>query len=490
MTRAFDLLVIGGGINGAAVARDAVGRGLRVFLAERGDYAGATSSASSKLIHGGLRYLEQWEFRLVRESLKERDVLLRIAPHLVFPLRFLMPIMAGQPRPAWLVGVGLWLYDRLAGSRLLQPTGRLGAAEVAALPRLRRAGLRAVMHYPDCWVDDARLVLETLLDARARGADIGNRREVTGVTAAEHGFVAAVSEGGSHRAIAARFVVNAAGPWANAVLDRASPTPARRGLRLVRGSHIVIAMPDPPQRDAYTLQNSDGRVVFVLPWLDRFLIVGTTDVPHAGDAGGVACSDAERDYLIDAYNRSFAPGIGAADVVWRYAGVRPLVDDGAADPSKVTRDYEIAVHRQGSGALLTIYGGKLTTHRRLGERVMDTLAGLGATLGPRWTATAPLHGGACDRASLAAMAERPPAGIAAPIWRRWLFTYGSVAPDLAGNPDLLHEIAPGVPESELVHAATVEDARTPDDFLLRRTKLYLSLDPSARDRIAHWFAQR
>ncbi|MSP83021.1 MAG: glycerol-3-phosphate dehydrogenase [Alphaproteobacteria bacterium] len=486
MKASCDLLVIGGGINGAAVARDAAGRGLAVVLAERDDYAAATSSASSKLIHGGLRYLEQGKFRLVRESLKERDVLLRIAPHLVFPLRFLLPITTDQPRPAWLVGIGLWLYDRLAGSQALEATGRLAPAELAALPRLRRESLRAVLHYPDCWVDDSRLVLETLLDARARGADVGNRREVLALTADGDGFAAEIAENGTRRAITARFVVNAAGPWTNQVLDRGPREVPRRGLRLVRGSHIVVPMPNPPQDYAYTLQNRDKRVVFVLPWLDRFLIVGTTDVAHHGDARLPHCSDAERDYIIAAYNRSFDPPLGAADVVWSYAGVRPLMDDGSANPSKVTRDYDIEVHRQGTGALLTVYGGKLTTHRRLGEKVVDRLARLGCKLGPAWTTTAPLHGGAFDRPRLATMAESPPPGLDPSIWRRWLFTYGSVAPEIARGSRRV--IVPGITEAELVHAATIEDARTADDFLLRRTKLHLTIDAPSRATIARWFS--
>lgn len=489
----FDLVVIGGGINGAAVARDAVGRGLSVFLAEARDYAGATSSASSKLIHGGLRYLEHGQFRLVRDSLHERETLMRIAPHLVYPLRFLIPIIRSQPRPVWLVRLGLFLYDRLSGRHLLAPTGQLATAEAGMVPRLRKRDLQAVLHYPDCWADDARLTLETLLDARARGADIGNYRTVTGVAPMADGFRVSLAENGTTRTVEARFVVNAGGPFAGAVLDTVSlPLEEARSLRLVRGSHIVVPMPLPRESRAFTLQNSDKRVVFVLPWLERFLIIGTTDVPHEGDPRQARCSDAERDYLIDCYRRFFDHAIGPDDVVWSWAGVRPLVDDGTANPSEITRDYELVTQYQGSGALITIYGGKITTHRRLGELVMGELARAGAILGPSWTATAPLHGGALARDRLARLASEGPPAIRPETRRRWVFTYGSETRALYDlvlhQPRLAAEFVPGIPAAELHYAVTVEDARRPEDFLFRRTKTFIGLDQDGLDRVAAWFA--
>lgn len=495
MKARFDLVVIGGGINGAAVARDAAGRGLKVLLAEAADYAGATSSASSKLIHGGIRYLEQYEFRLVRESLHERETLMRIAPHLVYPLRFLVPVTRGQPRPAWMVRLGLVLYDLLSGRRLLEKTGRLSTSAASAVPRLHMEGVRAVLHYPDCWTDDARLTLETLLDARARGADIGNYRPVTRIEPAADGYRVTFREDGRPCTVDARYVVNAGGPWANAVLGKVEggAAPEKR-LRLVRGSHIVVPMPEPKETRAFTLQNDDKRVVFVIPWLERFLIIGTTDVPHEGDPAHPQCSDAERDYLLACYRRFFDHPVTARDVVWSWSGVRPLVDDGSDNPSKVTREYELVVHRQGVGGMISIYGGKITTHRKLGELVMDKLREVGCAMGPAWTGAAPIHGGELDRASLAALAEAGPAAVAPEVRRRWAFTYGSASRDLYAaierDPALAAEVAPGLPEAELRHAVTIEDARTADDFLYRRTKTFILLDEAGLDAVRAWFARR
>jgi len=284
--QAFDVLVIGGGIHGAAVARDAAGRGLKVLLAETGDYACATSSSSSKLIHGGLRYLESLEFTLVRESLIERAQLLKTAPHLVTPARFLLPIYGWQRRQALVLRAGLALYDALSFGDGLPASGRLDDDDIAQLPRLRQEGLTSVLHYCDCLTDDARLTLSVLLDARARGADILNRRAVTAITPLANGYAVALDERGQKRSVEARFIVNAAGPWVARVDSLTEAAPPPRPLRLVRGSHIVLRMPLPAQTDAYTLQDEEERVIFVIPWLEgRFLIVGTTDVAHEGDPG-------------------------------------------------------------------------------------------------------------------------------------------------------------------------------------------------------------
>lgn len=491
MSSAVDVLVIGGGINGAAVARDAAGRGLSVCLAERGDYACATSAASSKLIHGGLRYLEHFEFRLVRESLREREVMLRIAPHLVSPLRFLLPVTAAGPRSLWMLRTGLWLYDRLSGRRLIAPAGRLGATELRGLAHLKRGKLRAVLHYPDCQVDDARLVLETLLDARRRGADIGNYREVVGVKPREHGYAVELRERGRVRSVACRFLVNTAGPWANDVLAAVLHETPRRRLRLVRGSHVVVALPDPGWTDAYTLQNDDGRIVFVIPWLGRHLLIGTTDEPHEGDPAEARCSAPECDYLLACYNRYFTPPLTRRHLRWSFAGVRPLVDDGAARPSEVTRDYTIETRRRGRGALLTVYGGKLTTHRLLGERVMDALAHLGAELGPAWTADAPLHGGALDTADLEVLGRDGPPAVPASVRKRWTRTYGSCTRELyarvASDPGSAREVVAGLPEVELRYAVENEDVQGAEDFLTRRTKLLLELGERERETVASWF---
>lgn len=494
MTDVYDLVVIGGGINGAAVARDAAGRGLSVLLAEANDYAGATSSASSKLIHGGIRYLEQYEFRLVRESLHERETLMAIAPHLVFPLQFLVPVTKSQPRPAWMVRLGLILYDLLSGRRLLAKTGRLSKAERDRVPRLRPQGVRAILHYPDCWTDDARLTLETLLDARRRGADIGNYRPVTKIEPADDGWRVTYREDGRPVTVEARNVVNAGGPWVNDVLAKVAggAAPEKR-LRLVRGSHIVVPMPAPIEHRAFTLQNDDKRVVFVIPWMERFLIIGTTDVPHDGDPAKPRCSDAERDYLLACYHRFFDHPVGPEDVLWSWSGVRPLVDDGADNPSKVTREYELVTTRQGKGAMISIYGGKITTHRKLGELVMTELREQGVDMGPSWTKDAPIHGGERPREALARLAETGPDEIPAETRRRWAFTYGAEIETLyemvRQEPDLARPVG-AIPEAELVHAVTVEDARTAEDFLYRRTKTFMLMTPEEIDAVTTWFAVR
>ena len=493
MNERVDLLIIGGGINGAGVARDAAGRGLSVLLAERHDYAGATSSSSSKLIHGGLRYLENLEFGLVREALGEREVMLRIAPHLTRPLRFLVPIEQHPPRPLWMVRLGLQFYDLLAGRRRLEGSGRLRDDEVDRIPHFRGNRYRAVLYYTDVLTDDARLVLETLLDARQRGADVRNYCEATSIVAVKDGYRVTLGHGGYSRHVLTRYLVNAAGPWANCVHGRIDRSGPGRDLRLVRGSHIVLRMPQPPITDAMTLQRSDGRVVFLLPWLTRFLVVGTTEVPQDNPDQRAVCTTEERDYLLAAANDAVEMHAQPDSVVWSWSGVRPLVDDKSDRISKTSRGSLLDVTANGRSGCITIYGGKITTYRRLAERVMDALAGLGASIGPAWTADAPLHGGGLARDALSRLAERA-SNVPPDIIRRWAFTYGDVTQDLveciAKDPRLGAEIVPGVPLAELDHAWAVEDARTAADFLERRTKLRLILDEKAQQRVEHWFTQR
>ena len=494
--RAYDIVIVGGGINGAAVARDAAGRGYRVLLVERDDYAAATSSASSKLVHGGIRYLEHAEFRLVRESLHERAVLLSIAPHLVAPLRFLLPITRSQPRPAWMVSLGLTLYDVLAGRHRLEGTGRLTPAESAGLSELRTEDTTAILRYPDCWTDDARLTLCTLLDARQRGADIRNRCEAMVVVPMEAGYRVELRDRGTRTLVTARAVVNASGPWADRLLQRVegrTSSPVR--LRLVRGSHIVVAARPDSRPEAYTLQHDDGRVVFVIPWLGgRFRIIGTTDISHDADPTTARCTAEERDYLIGVHNRYFRRPIAAADVVWSWSGVRPLVDDGADRPSKVTRDFRLQTEARGKAALLTVFGGKLTTHRVLAERV---LAALEPTLGFRrksWTAFEPITGGDLPLDRHPALAASGPMYLAPALRSRWVATYGSVAADLfeavRQRPALAREVAPGICEAELRHSSAREDAVTAEDFLYRRTKTFIDLDPTGRNAVRRWFGEQ
>ncbi|MGH8698191.1 MAG: glycerol-3-phosphate dehydrogenase, partial [Burkholderiales bacterium] len=386
----FDLLVIGGGINGVGVARDAAGRGLSVLLVEKDDLGAHTSSASSKLIHGGLRYLEQFEFRLVAESLAEREVLLRIAGHLVRPMRFIMPHVP-LLRPRWMIRTGLFLYDHL-GRRT-----RLPGSHAVRLDRPPySAGLKPEYRhgfvYSDCWVDDARLVVATARDARNRGARILTRTEC----------LAAKRENGIWRAqlrgrqggldVTARAIVNAAGPWVKAVLNERLHQPSRDNVRLVRGSHIVV--PRLYEGDhAFILQNDDRRVVFMIPYEDRCTLVGTTDVPHEGDPSRPRASAAEVEYLCRAASRYLARAVSPAEVHWHFAGVRPLYDDGSANPSAVTRDYVLRLDSdQAAAPVLSVFGGKLTTYRRLAEHAIEKLAPWFPSMGSAWSAGAPLPG--------------------------------------------------------------------------------------------------
>ncbi|MBR0898992.1 glycerol-3-phosphate dehydrogenase [Bradyrhizobium tropiciagri] len=487
-----DLFVIGGGINGAAIARDAAGRGLRVVLAEKGDYGHATSSSSTKLIHGGLRYLENFEFRLVRESLREREVMLRIAPHLVTPLRFLLPTTTDQPRSYLSVRAGLFLYDMLAGRGTLESTGALTREEAGALPRLRKENVTAVLHYPDCWADDSRLVLETLLDARNRGAIVSNYTEVMSVRGTDVGYAVTTRNCSATNETRARFVVNAAGPWVNMVADRIEGAPVPLGVKLVRGSHIVLPMPAPSRDYAYILQNPDKRIVMVVPWLGKFLIVGSTHEVQQSP-NDTRCSDEEKMFLLECYNRFFDDRKEINDIVWSYAGVRPLVDDGETNGSQVTRDYRLVQRRRGSGGIVSVYGGKLTTHRVLANHVMACLRRMDAKLAPEWTASAPLHGGNLSVDELRRLSERS-STVPFETRRRWVRTYGSetqVLLDAAhANPDLAKEVAAGVTEGELRYVVDVEDVRTAEDFLYRRSKLFILLDDSERTRVAEWFARR
>ena len=492
-----DLLVVGGGIHGAAIARDAVGRGLKVVLAERDDYASLTSSASSKLAHGGLRYLEHMEFKLVRESLTERAGMLKTAPHLVSPLKFLLPIFDWQARRAWFVHAGLALYDLLSLGDGMPASGRLPQDEVDALPSLRQDHLKAVLHYYDAQADDARLTLSAALDARTRGADIANRRAVTAIQPRENGYTVTISEQGQTKEIDARFVVNTAGPFVGDVDAMIPQGPSPKDIRLVRGSHIVLPMSEPAEQCAYTLQDEGERIIFVIPWLDgHFLMIGTTDVPQGGTPDRAVCSTEEKAYLLAAYNRYFARASGPAtetDIAYDGAGFRTLHGSVSESPSRLSLDVTIETKTQGQGGFVSLVGGKLTTHRATAEQVLAHLQSLGLEMGPSWTKGVPTYGGTLDREALLTRVREGPERVSLQTRRRWVFTYGDKIDDLHAriekDPALATEIVPGVPRAELEHAASVEDARTGEDFLLRRTKLCLFLDEAARETVEAWFAR-
>ena len=407
----FDIAIIGGGVNGCGIARDAAGRGLSVYLCEKSDLAGATSSASTKLIHGGLRYLEYYEFRLVREALMEREVLLRAAPHIVSPLRFVLPHHKGL-RPAWLIRLGLLLYDHLGGRKILPSARRIDLSKDAAGAPLKPA-FRSGFEYSDCWVDDARLVVLNAIDAAARGAAIETRTEMVKAERRAGGWRIFVRDtSGGLREINAKVLVNAAGPWVGEVLSERLGLPLDAPMRLVKGSHIVVPRLFTHDR-AYIFQNADQRIVFAIPYEGDFTLIGTTDLDYDGDPGSPRATKAEIDYLCAAASEYFRQPIDPARVVWTYSGVRPLYDDGASAAQEATRDYVLKV--EGGGDLppvLNIYGGKITTYRRLAEAALEKLQPFLAGLGRPWTADAPLPGGDFPVDGLAALAARIASALA------------------------------------------------------------------------------
>jgi glycerol-3-phosphate dehydrogenase len=487
-----NLLVVGGGVNGCGIARDAAGRGLSVALCEMGDLAGATSSASTKLIHGGLRYLEHREFRLVRESLAEREVLLAAAPHLIRPLRFVLPHHKGL-RPMWLLRAGLFLYDHIGGRRTLPATRTLSLAGTPAGAPLRPE-FRRGFAYSDAWTDDARMVALTALDAAERGARILTRaRQLSARRQGELWRATIRHEDGKEEHLAARALVNAAGPWGEEVARLAGANRPGRSVKLVKGSHIVLPRLYEGEH-AYTLQGADGRVIFAIPYEGRFTLVGTTDVPIDGAPGPVAASEEEIAYLCGALGDYFARPVTPQDVVWSYAGVRPLHDDGHEDASAVTRDYVLDLDAPaGLAPLLSVYGGKITTFRRVGEHALELLKPkLGFTAGP-WTRAATLPGG--DLADGFEAFRRSVA--AAHPWieelslTRLCRAYGSRLPRLlegaTGWASMGQAFGAGLTAKEAAYLKQVEWAGTADDVLWRRSKLGLHMTADERTAFAAAF---
>lgn len=481
---AIDLFIIGGGINGTGIARDAAGRGLTVTLAEQGDLAGATSSWSSKLIHGGLRYLEQYDFRLVREALREREVLLRAAPHIIRPLLFVLPHDASM-RPAWMIRAGLWLYDHLGG-RITLPRSK-----AVDFPHLEfgaglRPDLRSGFVYSDCRVDDSRLTILNAVAARELGATILTRTRFEHARRVDGEWeITLAPAGGEKRRLRARSLANAAGPWAAEALDRIDGDGIRARVRLVKGSHIVVPKVH-SQGHAYILQNPDKRVIFVIPYEGRYSLVGTTDVQVPDVASAERISEAETAYLVESVNRWLAKPISAADVVWSYAGVRPLYDDGSANPSEVTRDYVLKLdHAADRAPLVTIFGGKITTYRRLAEEVMERLARFHPAMKGPWTAEEPLPGGDVEhfnrfRDEMHARYSRLGRDLVDGIVRR----HGSRAAAILGAArsidDLGRHFGAGLTEREVEHFRASEWAVAAQDVLWRRTKCGLHMTAEER----------
>ena len=475
-----DLLVIGGGINGAGIARDAAGRGLSVVLVEKSDLAAATSSASSKLIHGGLRYLEHYEFRLVAEALAEREIMLRIAGHLTWPTRFVMPHIP-ELRPRWMIRIGIFLYDHLARRSLL-PGSQAVRLDRPPYASGLRPDLKHGFAFSDCRVDDARLVVVNALDAQSRGARILVGVECVSARRSGGLWQAQLSNG---ETLQARAVVNAAGPWVKQVLNEDLGQSTRDSIRLVKGSHIVL-----PRlyegAHAFILQNDDRRVVFMIPYEDRFTLVGTTDVDYDGDAGSASASEAEVEYLCRAAGRYLARPPAPAEVLWRYAGVRPLYDDGSEDPSAITRDYTLRIDDvDGAAPVLSVFGGKITTYRRLAETAMGKLAPYFPAMKAAWTSERALPGSdftereAAKRELQQRYPEVPP-NVLQGVFRR----HGTLTAQVLGDGLLGEYYGAGLTERELAYLMEREWARSAEDVLWRRTKCGLRMTEAQRSRVA------
>ena len=496
---AVDLLIVGGGINGVGIARDAAGRGLSVLLVERDDLAAHTSSASTKLIHGGLRYLEYYEFRLVRESLQERERLIHIAPHISWPLRFVLPQPKGG-RPGWMIRIGLWLYDHIGGKQSLPASHGVNLRDPRWGEGLK-PGLTRGFVYSDAWVDDARMVVLNAIDASERGARIVTGTAMTGARVEGEEWVVSLTPNPSRPGLAAplqvraKAVVNAAGPWAGNLLDGVDGVTREGGITLVKGSHIIV--PQLYSGDhAFILQQDDGRIVFTIPYEHRYTLVGTTDVLVGADQRDrPQISPEETSYLCAAANAYFTREIGPDDVVRSYSGVRPLYDDGTADAKAITRDYVLQLGRRSTPQVLSVLGGKLTTYRRLAEHAMDELGPWLPRHGGGWTDRAALPGGDLPAggfaAFLASCRQRWPF-LPADVAERLAHAYGTrierivgAATDWAG---LGRDFGSGLTEAEVRYLVTHEWARTAEDILWRRTKLGLGAGSELAQELTDWLA--
>ncbi len=491
--RVLDLLVIGGGINGAGIAADAAGRGLSVGLYEANDFASATSSASSKLIHGGLRYLEHYEFRLVSEALAEREVLLAKAPHIAQPMRFRLP---HRPflRPAWMIRCGLFLYDHLGKRTTLEGSKRVDLAKSGLLKEEMKVGFE----YSDCWVDDARLVLLNILSAQQNGADISNYCKVESAVREDNLWRVTLVDQitGEKKQRFAKALVNAAGPWVKQFFDDGLEGPSPRNIRLIKGSHIVVPKVH-DEEQAYILQNKDNRIVFVIPYMGDFSIIGTTDVEYKGDPRQVAIDDNEIDYLIDIVNQHFVKQLSTDDVVWTYSGVRPLCDDESDSPQAITRDYTLELEQELDQApLLSIFGGKLTTYRKLGESAMKMLAPYFPAMGKPWTAAESLPGGnfSCSREQLAQTITEQYPWIDSKLAFRYVRQFGTHAFTLLSGinnvEEMGQEFAQGVYQAEIDYMIKHELAKTGEDLLWRRSKLGLYLNSEQQQAVTDYVASQ
>lgn len=490
----FDLCVIGGGINGVGIAEDAAGRGLKVVLCEQSDLGSATSSSSSKLIHGGLRYLEHYEFGLVREALSERETLMQRAPHLVRPLTFILPYDPAQ-RPEWMIRIGLWLYDHLGHRRKL-PASRHLNLRVAPEGEPLRNRDRGGFAYPDCRVDDARLVILVARSAAGRGAEIRTRTKVVAAGRADgHWRVQTRADSGAPQELRARILVNAAGPWVESVLEKELALTPKRRIRLVKGSHIVVPRVHTGAQ-AYLLQNTDGRIVFVIPYEEHFSLIGTTEKPYVGNPAEATIDEDEIDYLLDVANRNFTHETQRQDVVWSYAGVRPLDEDEASSLSEVSRGYSLMIDgKPEEPPLLSVYGGKLTTFRRLAENALEKLRPWLPHMAKPWTAAALLPGGLAGRGEpevIAADLTRRYQWLPAALAARYSRAYGALASDVIGDAASFEAMGRhfggSLYEREVEYLVLREWARSTEDVIWRRTKQGLWLTPEEVKNLEAWLA--
>ncbi len=508
----YDVFVIGGGVNGCGIARDAAGRGLSVCLAEQGDLASGTSSASTKLFHGGLRYLEYFEVRLVREALKEREVLLANMPHISWPMRFVLPLSrdmrfeADTPsskllarimpwlkgrRPAWLIRLGLFAYDNMGGRKLLPATSVLSLENTLEGAPLK-AKFKRAFEYSDGWVDDARLVALNARDAAELGADIRTRCKIVSAQR-ENGLWQIKALSGE--VFQARTLVNAAGPWVGALLDETIEANMRGQIRLVRGSHIVTRKLFEHGK-SYFFQGSDGRIIFAIPYEQDFTLIGTTDAEHGAPDTRATCTEAEQQYLLDFASEYFAEPLSKADIVWTYSGVRPLQDEGDVSASAATRDYELRLET-GEAPLLTVFGGKITTYRKLSEAACDSLGEFFPNAKPAWTKVAPLPGGGFPQGALDGELQKLATAypfLTKQFAQRLLRAYGTDALTMYAGAskfsDLGEHFGAGLTAREVDWLCEHEFAQTSEDILWRRSKLGLRFDAAQVGALEAYLAAR
>ena len=483
-----DLIVIGGGINGTGIALDAAGRGLNVLLCEQGDLASATSSNSSKLIHGGLRYLEHYDFRLVRESLAEREVLLHKAPHLIKPMRFRIPHRP-HLRPAWMIRIGLFLYDNLSKRVTLKSSSGIKfGTNSALLPHIKRG-----FEYSDGWVDDSRLVVLNAVAAKQKGADIRTQTRCINIKRVKSLWLITLENvhTGDTEQVRARALINAAGPWVSSLYKDTMQKKAPKQVRLIKGSHIVVPRIH-TEEEAYLLQNKDGRVVFLIPFEDKFTLIGTTDIEYKGDPSNVVISQSEIDYILGISNEHFKHQLTAADVCFAFSGVRPLLDDESESPQAVTRDYTFEIEAPaGMAPMLSVFGGKLTTYRKLSELAVNDLVEYFAHAGPTWTMHATLPGGDFkDQATLQAQLNSNYPWLPTDLCARYVRSYGTLIYQILSEAKVLTDLGQhfgaGLYALEIDYLVAHEWACSVDDILWRRSKLGLWFNATQKDELSEY----